>query len=90
MKIQENMISSQNELFNEKFYILQIFESKIEVAQKTWKMLYENLSSNNFKFTNLKRSFHKLEQYSCEECVELLKYSRIFLMSFYKMLSASY
>ena len=88
MKIQENKISSQNELFhenkksNEKLTDIQskfdklasdneILQSKIIVAEKTTNTLQENLSSNNSKITDLERSFHKLEQYSHRECVEI-------------------
>ena len=49
----------------------EILQSKIIVAEKTLKMLQENLSFNNSKITDLERSFHKLEQYSHRECVEI-------------------
>ena len=77
MKIQENIKSSQNELFNEnkknneKLTDIQSKFDKLandnEVLQT--KMLQENLSSNS-KITDLER-FHKLEQYSRRECVEI-------------------
>ena len=41
------------------------------MAEKTIKVLQENISSNNSKITELERSIHKLEQYSCRECVEI-------------------
>ena len=41
------------------------------MAEETSKTLQENLSSNNSKITDLERSFHKLEQYSHGECVEI-------------------
>ena len=54
----------------------EILQSKIIVAEKTSKMLQENLSSNNSKIADLERSFHKLEQYSRRECVEIAAISR--------------
>ena len=96
MKIQEDMISSQNEFINkgrknnEKLTDIQskfdklasdneILRSKIIVAEETTKTLQENLSSNNSKITELERLIHKLEQYSCRECVEIAGIPHVFL-----------
>ena len=78
----QNELYNENKKINEKLTDIQsklgklasdneILQSKIIVAEETSKTLQENLSSNNSKITDLERSFHKLEQYSHGECVEI-------------------
>ena len=78
----QNELYNDNKKINEKLSDIQskldklasdneILQSKVIVAEETSTTLQENLSSNNSKITDLERSFHKLEQYSHRECVEI-------------------